>query len=157
MKRKKLANALAGKVLAGEITLEDAWRVLGMGITQKSAVPSLAKAESAGAELIGAAEAMREAAAAVKAARPVTEQDVMDAIRRPMPRPAVTKAAVPAPRETPAEAMKSYRAAQETPAWNSPGRPAGSPAVLALLADSDPAAREGTRSALMARAEGHVI
>ena len=66
MKRKKLKNRLGKKVLAGKMTVDEARRHLGRNMTQKSAVPSVAKAGSASQ----AAEAMRQAVAAMRLARP---------------------------------------------------------------------------------------
>ena len=158
MKRKKLKNRLGRRVLSGKITVDEAWRKLGRDISQKSTVPSLAKAESAHGGLT--AEVIREAVlAGFRSARPVTEQDVLEAAR-PLTPPAVTKAAAPSPRQDPREVLKALKSWQ-SPLDAAPGpvRP-WTPAELAMLREadkwSDPDAREGIRAGLIARREGNV-
>lgn len=155
MKRRKLANALARKVLAGKITVDDAWHVLGMDITQKSAVPSLAKAESARPGLLGAAGTVPAAVPRY----PGDEEYIRSAFR-PVTRPAVTKAASPAPHESPAQILKAMR---ELGAMRAePVRPprAWTPAEAATLREAetmtDPQARERIRSGMIARRNGSV-
>ena len=146
MKRKKLKNRLAKRVLSGKITVDEARRRLGRDIAQKSADPSLAKAQAARAGLT--AEAVREAVfAGFRSAGPVTEQDVRDAAR-PMTRPPVTKAAVPVRRATPAqdlEVLKSMMA----PAPVRPVRP-WTPVELNMLREADKMTDSGAREALKA-------
>jgi hypothetical protein len=67
---KKLKKKLAKRVLAGEITVDDARRKLGRNITQKTATPT---------GVIAAA------------GRPVTEFDLLDALRAPVAAPPVVK------------------------------------------------------------------
>ena len=103
--------------------------------------------------------ALEAAAAAIKSARPVTYQDVLDAAR-PMTRPPVTTAAAPVRREDPRQVLKVLKN------WQSPlvvpAAPARSwtPAELAALraADkmTDPESRERIRSGLIARRDGSV-
>ena len=143
------------------MTVTEAQARLGRDLARKSGFAPVIKAARAQGRAAGEAEwltAMTEAAAAVRSARPVTEQDVMDAIRRPMPRPAVTKAAVPVPREHPAEVLKALKsAAMGAPV---PIRPAHywTGIDLGLLRESqenpDPLARENARAALAARIDG---
>jgi hypothetical protein len=157
MKRKKLKNRVAKRVLSGKITVDDAQRRLGRNITQKSAAPALVKAQSAHAGL--SAEAIREAVfAGFRSARPLTEQDVLNAAR-PLTEQ-VTKAAAPVPREDPRQvlkALKSWRSPLDAPA--SPVRP-WTPVDLAMLREidkiTDPGPREQARTALFNRAEGNV-
>jgi hypothetical protein len=151
MKRKKMRNRLGKKVLSGSMTVDDARRKLGRNVSQKSAGAALAKAQAANAGL--SAAAIREAVfAGFRAARPVTEQDVLNAAR-PMTRPAVTKAAVPVRREHPLQVLKALNSWQPAEAAG-PVRPAvpWTPAQLAMLREadkiSDPETREGVRASL---------
>ena len=184
-KQKKLASRMARLVVDGEVTVNQGRAVLGKkplpaapraGTAVKSAggfaveYPQAASAISksfglAPAAGTGRAEvaaeadwlaAMREAAAAVRAARPVTEADLL-AAARPRTRPPVTKAAAPVSREDPRQvlkALKSWRSPLDAPA--SPARP-WTPAELAMLREAekipDPEWREKTRSGLIARLE----
>jgi hypothetical protein len=141
MKRKRLANTLARKVFAGKITLDDAWRVLGVDLTQKSAVPSLTKAESAPAAPPPAAPQ------AAPVARYPGDPEYIRAAFGPIPRPVVTSAAIPAPRETPQQVLKSMRLDDPARHWVGTG--------LALLqASSDPSVREAVRAALARKLDG---
>jgi hypothetical protein len=149
MKRKKLKNRLAKRVLAGKITVDDARRKLGRNMTQKSAVPALAKAGSA-----------RPAWQPPPAPRYVGDEEYLRSAFAPIGRPAVTKAAGPAPWQAPQQMLKSMRelAAVTEP----PARPAHywTGVDRALLRDSqenpDPRARENARATLAARVEGGV-
>ena len=158
--KKRLKNKLGKKVLAGKMTVTEARSRLGREFAQKAAAPSLAKARSASV----AAEpdwlaAMRDAAAAVRAARPVTEQDLMDAAR-PMARPAVTKAAAPREtRRTDPGVLKSMTTGGGPVPVLPPHHWTG--IELALLrksqTDPDPAARENARATLARELGGKVV
>jgi hypothetical protein len=155
-KLKKLENRLGKRVLSGKVTLDEALHKLGRNVSQKSAAPALAKAQSARPGLT--AEAIREAVfAGFRSARPLTEQDVLNAAR-PLTRPPVTKATAPVRRETPAQALEVLKS-MTAPA---PVRPAASwtPVELNMLREidkiTDPVSREQARSALIKRVEGNV-
>jgi hypothetical protein len=156
MKRsKKLKNRLAKRVLSGRITVDEARRKLGRDITQKSAAAALAKAQSAHAGLTS--EAVRQAIfAGFRSARPVTEQDVLDAAQ-PLTRPPVTKAAVPVRRETPAQALAILKSAALAPPAPLRLVRSWTPAELAMLREADnmtdPGAREALKASLYADRE----
>ena len=162
--KKRLKNRLGKKVLSGKITLDEALHKLGRDITQKSATPSLAKAAASRADLT---EAMREAAAAIRSARPVTEDDVraaargdMSGLREQLLRKS-RQAAVPAPRADPRQQlmiMKSWQAELDAAAAARPphywtGIQKG--LLNEYRTNPDPQARENARQALVN--EGIVI
>jgi hypothetical protein len=156
MKRKKLANALAGKVLAGKITLDDAWHVLGVDLTQKSAVPSLTKAESA----VPAPPAVAAPAAPVP--RYAGDPEYIRAAFAPIPRPAATKAAAPAPRATrpeDASVLKSMTAGGGPVPVRPPHYWTGIERALLRKSqdDTDPRERENARATLERELGGKVV
>lgn len=157
MKRRKLKNKLGKKVLAGKMTVTEARSRLGRDMTQKSAAPSLTKAGAVQADL---AAAMREAAAAIRLGRPVTEQDVLDAAR-PLVSPAIVKAAAPRRQARPADA--SVLKSMTTGGGPAPVRPPHywTGIELALLQKSqahhDPAEREYARAALERELGGKAV
>lgn len=168
--QKKLRKKLGKKVLSGKLTVTEARARLGRDLARKSGLAPVVKAAgaqgraAADAEWLAeqrhlTAEAMREAAAAIKSAGPVTYQDVLNAAK-PMSRPAVTKAAAPVPREDPRQVLKALKAWQsplDVPA--APAR-AWTPAELSTLREADrmadPESRERIRSGLIARRDGGV-
>jgi hypothetical protein len=113
-----------------------------------------AEAEFLAEEVYLAAEPLREAGAALKAARPVTEEDLLVAAR-PMSRAAVTKAAAPVRREDPRQQLaiiKSMQAEQDAalgarPAHFWTGVEKG--LLNEYRTNPDPQAREAARQALV--------
>jgi hypothetical protein len=144
---KKLRRKLGKKVIAGEMTVTEARARLGRQMAQDRR-PRREERVSRDLEA---------AAAALKSARPVTYQDVLDAAR-PMTRPAVTKAPPPTRREDPRQVLKALKNWQSP--LDVPARPARSwtPAEVAMLSEvdkmSDPVSREGIRAGLIARRDG---
>lgn len=147
--QKKLRKKLGKKVLAGKMTVTEARARLGRQMAQDRG-PRREDQVSRGLEA---------AAAAIKSARPVTYQDVLEAAR-PMTRPAVTKAAPPVSREDPRQVLKALKAWQSP--LDAPAAPprAWTPAELSTLCEADrmadPESRERIRSGLIARREGNV-
>lgn len=148
--QKKLRKKLGKRVLAGKMTVTEARSRLGRQVAQDRG-PRREDQVSRGLEA---------AAAAIKSARPVTYQDVLEAAR-PMTRPAIAKAAPPpARREDPRQVLKALKA------WQSPlDVPAAPPRAwtsseLATLRAAekmtDPESRERIRSGLIARRDGSV-
>jgi hypothetical protein len=137
MKRRKLKNRLAKRVLVGKITVDDARRRLGRSAVQKSAGPAWPAQPPA-------------------ALRYADDDQYIRAAFGPISRPAVTKAAVPVPRETPLQALKSYRGVLEAPDRARPPH-YWTGIELGLLRESqtssDPAEREAARAALAAELE----
>lgn len=142
-RNKKLMNRLARQVIDGKVTVAEARARLGRATVQKSARPTWP------AQQVQAGPAV-----------PRYEGDVeyLGAAFRPVPLPAVTKAAVPMRRENPAQVLKAMR--ELTAVIAAPVRPVRSwaPAELAMLREAemipDPESRERFRSGLMARLEG---
>jgi hypothetical protein len=166
--KKRLKNKLGKKVLSGKMTVTEARARLGRDLARKQGFAPVLKAARAEGEMTGilegVCEAMRETAAAVRADRPVTWEDVLEAARTPAPRPApaVTKAAAaPVPREDPREQLMLLKSWQADLAARASARPAHHwTSVQAALRDvyythPDPETRENARASLAA--EGIVI
>jgi hypothetical protein len=153
MKDKKLAEALGKKVLAGEITVDQGRAALG-----RKPLPPRAR-PGRGAVQKSARAASPEPPPQVVPRYAGDDAYIMSAFA-PMARPAVTKAAVPAPRESPAEILKALRELGAMSAEPVRLPRAWTAAEAATLREaekmSDPQAREGFRSGLIARRDGRV-
>ena len=175
--KKRLKNKLGKKVLAGKMTVTEARARLGREFAQKSGFAPVIKAARAQGKAAAdagwlteqvylATEPMRAAAEAVKAARPVTEDDVRAAarwdggeLREQLLRKA--RQAAPAPRADPRQQlmiMKSWQAERDAAAAARPPH-YWTGVQLGLLneyrTNPDPRARENARAALVN--EGIVI
>jgi hypothetical protein len=166
-KQTRLKNKFGKKVLSGKMTVDEARGKLGRDLARKSGYAPVIKAvwahgkATAEAEFLAeklylATEPMREAAAALKAARPVTEEDLL-AAARPMSSPTtVTKAAAaPVRREDPQRQLMLIKSMQAERAAELAARPAHfwtgvEKGLLNIYrTDTDPQAREAARQALV--------
>ncbi len=151
-KIKKRRDKLARQALDKKITVAEAQRRAGGKYARKAAAADLAKSQQARADQL--TKTMSRAADAFRAAQPLTQDDLIDAVRAPLAMPVITKAAGPqqARREDPQRAMAALKAAGALRA-DSPVRPAawaGTDRELQRTADihPDPREREAARQAL---------
>jgi hypothetical protein len=146
---KKLRNRMARQVLSGKITVTEARARLGRNAAQKSAVQKSA---------LPAWPAQPP-----PAPRYAGDDAYIRSAFRPIARPAVAKAAAPAPRETPQQAVAVLKSLRAPASGQTCFQPAASltPAQRALWRNSqldpDPEAREAARASLLLELDGRTV
>jgi hypothetical protein len=154
---KKQRDKMARKVIDKKISVAEGQRRAGGKYARKAASADLVKMQRAQAGQ--AAETMRQAADALRSARPVTDDDLLDAVRTPMPRSPLGKAAGAGqvPREDPQRAAAPLKSRRSPGAETPPAPPVPpvhwAPIDLELLHRAeyhdDPAERETARKYLV--------